>query len=43
MQTGEFTHFRYDPNNPDSLSDDLFMDVHVDDYNIVWAGTLARG
>ncbi|HEY6004115.1 MAG TPA: two-component regulator propeller domain-containing protein, partial [Anaeromyxobacter sp.] len=40
---GTFEHFRHDPDNPNSLSDDLFMDVYVDSYNNIWAGTLGKG
>ena len=40
---GSFEHFRHDPENQNSLSDDLFMDVYVDTYNTVWAGTLGKG
>ena len=43
LHTGHFEHFRHDPNNPDSLSDDLFMDVYVDIDDTVWAGTLGKG
>ena len=41
-ETGIFTHFRHDPKDSLSLSDDLVSAIHVDHLGNVWVGT-ARG
>ncbi|HMB21389.1 MAG TPA: PAS domain S-box protein, partial [Anaerolineales bacterium] len=43
LNTGHFTHFRHNPIDPESLSNDLFMTVYIDSENKVWAGTLNNG
>ncbi|MBL8058925.1 MAG: PAS domain S-box protein, partial [Anaerolineales bacterium] len=40
---GTFAHFRHDPAQPASLSNDLVMSLHVDGQGAVWAGTLGSG
>ncbi|MCO6475335.1 MAG: response regulator [Phaeodactylibacter sp.] len=38
-----FTRFRYDPNVPNSLSDDNVWTILIDDRNRLWAGTASAG
>ena len=37
--TGEFSNFRHDPGNPNSISQNLVMSVYEDRAGIIWAGT----
>ncbi|MDM8532060.1 two-component regulator propeller domain-containing protein [Anaerolineales bacterium HSG25] len=41
LQTGVFTPYRHDPDNPDSLSNDVVWAIHEDptDTNALWVGT----
>ncbi|MDM8532064.1 two-component regulator propeller domain-containing protein [Anaerolineales bacterium HSG25] len=41
LQTGVFTPYRHDPDNPDSLSNDVVWAIHEDptDTNSLWVGT----
>ena len=40
---GTFRHYRHDPDDPSSLSDDRVMSLLVDRAGTLWAGTLSGG
>ena len=40
IQSNEIIHQKYDPKNPNSISDDITLDLHLDDFGAVWFGTL---
>lgn len=42
-QTGKYTHYTYDPNNPQTISDNAVVSVFCDSKNRVWAGTYLGG
>jgi signal transduction histidine kinase/ligand-binding sensor domain-containing protein len=37
--TGEWTHYRHDPQDPHSLSDDSVWAIHADRKGVLWVGT----
>jgi ligand-binding sensor domain-containing protein/signal transduction histidine kinase len=37
--TGRFTHYRHDPKNPNSLSNDIVWTLHIDRSGVLWVGT----
>jgi signal transduction histidine kinase/ligand-binding sensor domain-containing protein len=42
-QTEEFTSFRHDPDNPNSLSSDIITGLLIDKNNGLWIGTFGKG
>ena len=42
-QTQVFTHYRHDPDNPNSVSDDNILTVYADRAGILWIGTDGSG
>ena len=38
-----FIHYRYDPDDPNSLSNDFIRTIHEDSLGILWIGTLGGG
>jgi signal transduction histidine kinase/CheY-like chemotaxis protein/streptogramin lyase len=41
--TGTFTHYRHDPADPESLSDDMIRTVYEDNTGALWIGTVNGG
>lgn len=39
----QFVHYKHDPNNPTSLSDDRIWTLYIDNAGIIWIGTEAGG
>lgn len=42
-KTGQFTHFRSDPDDPQTLSHDWVLPIYQDREGILWIGTFAGG
>jgi signal transduction histidine kinase/DNA-binding response OmpR family regulator/streptogramin lyase len=42
-QTGLFSHYQHDPENPYSLSDNHIQALHIDSEGIIWIGTWPGG
>ncbi|MCJ7567366.1 MAG: ATP-binding protein [Anaerolineales bacterium] len=41
LESDTFTQYIHDPEDPSSLSDDIILDVHLDQNDVLWAATVS--